>query len=165
MAIWAGVIVAVVAAGIGAYSASEQAAAQEQQAKYNKRVASNQAQATQNAAAVAEDNQREHDRRVLAQQRALAGGAGLSTEGSALLVMIDSAKQAELDAVRIRYGGAQSAQGLEDQAGLFGSAATQAKKQGQIGVGTTLLTGASNAVGSYARYKSPAPQPYTGYQG
>ena len=163
-ALIASIVGVVVSAGIGAYAASESAAAAERQSKYNKRLAENQAQAAKNAAAVAEDTQREHDRRILAQQRALVGGAGLSTEGSALLVMIDSAKQAELDAVRVRYGGELQAGGLEDQAGLFGASAREARRAGAVGVGTTLLTGASNVAGAYARYKAPPP-PYAGYQG
>ena len=163
MAAWAAVIVAVIAAGVSAYAQSEQAAAQERQAKYNRKVAENQAQAATNAALVSEDIQREHDQRILAQQRALVGGAGLTTEGSELLVMIDSAKQAELDAVRVRYGGELQAGGLEDQAALFGFSGRQARRAGQIAVGTTLLTGASSAYGGYQRAKTPTP--YAGYQG
>lgn len=144
----AGVVVAAAAAAAAQYQAAQQ---QEAQAKYQTKIAKNQAQASKNAAQVAEDNRREQDRRIMAEQRGLVGGSGLSTEGAPLFVMLDSAKEAELDAIRLRYGGSLQAGGFLDQSKLFQYQGAQAARAGEISAGTTLLTGAANAVGMYAR--------------
>ena len=115
----AAVVVAVVAAAASAYGQYEAGQQQEAQAKYQSKIAKNQAQAARNAAQVAEDNRRNQDRRIMAEQRALTGGSGLSTEGAPLFVMLDSAKEAELDAIRLRYGGSLQAGGFLDQSKML----------------------------------------------
>src|SRR5258705_515288 len=157
----AAVVATVVAAAVSAYGAYESGQQQEAQAKYQSKIAKNQAAATQNAAQVAEQNRREQDRRIMAEQRALVGGSGLSTEGAPLFVMLDSAKEAELDAIRLRYGGSLQTGGFLDQAKLFEYQGGQAARAGEITAGTTLLTGAASAVGGYGRAtKVPATSPY-----
>jgi len=147
----AAVVAVVVASAVSAYAAYEQGQQQEAQAKYQSKIATNQAQAAKNAAAVAEANRREQDRRIMAEQRALVGGSGLSTEGAPLFVMLDSAKEAELDAIRLRYGGTLQQGGFLDQAQLLQYQGRQAARAGEITAGTTLLTGASSAVGAYGQ--------------
>jgi hypothetical protein len=148
-----GAIVATVAAtavsAYGAYTASE---AQAETASYNKKVAQNQAQAAKDAAAIAEEQQREDYRRHAASQRALLGASNVSNEGSPLSVMLDSAQQAELDSLRIRYGGASQAVGHQADAQLQAYYGSNARRQGGIGVGTTLLTGAARSYGAYSSY-------------
>jgi hypothetical protein len=157
----AAVVATVVAAAVSAYAQYEAGQQQQAQAKYQSKIARNQAQAAQNAAQVAEANRREQDRRIMAEQRALVGGSGLSTEGAPLFVMLDSAKEAELDALRLRYGGTLQAGGFLDQSRLLTYQGEQAARAGEIGAGTTLLTGASSAVGIYGRYRTPSASPTT----
>jgi hypothetical protein len=152
----AAVVATVIAAAVSAYAAYEAGQQQEAMAKYQSKIAKNQAQAAQNAAQVAESNHREQDRRIMAEQRALVGGSGLSTEGAPLFVMLDSAKQAELDAIRLRYGGQLQAGGFLDQAKLFQYEGRQAAQAGELAAGTTLLTGAASAAGGYARTRTPS---------
>lgn len=153
----AAVVATVVAAAVSAYGAYEAGQQAEAQAKYQSKIARNQAQAAKNAAEVAEQNRRERDRRIMAEQRALVGGSGLSTEGAPLLVMLDSAKEAELDAIRLRYGGSLQSGGFLDQAKLFQFQGRQAAQAGTTQAGTTLITGATSAVGTYGRATRPAP--------
>jgi len=147
----AAAVAVVVAAAVSAYAAYEAGQQQEAQAKYQSKIAKNQAQAAKNAAEVAEANRREQDRRIMAEQRALVGGSGLSTEGAPLFVLLDSVKEAELDAIRLRYGGKLQEGGFLDQSALLQYQGRQAARAGEITAGTTLLTGAASAVGGYGR--------------
>ena len=124
---------------------------QQKAAKYNAKVAENQATAARNAAAIREQQHREQVRRLAAGQRAGYGGAGVTGEGSPLLVMADTLEQAELDAQRIRYGGEVSATGLQSQARLQRFQGDQYARAGALGAGTTLLSGAATAT----RYAAP----------
>lgn len=139
----------VISTAVGVYSAYSQGQAQQKAAKYNAKVAQNQAEMARNAAAVREQQHRENVRRLSATQRANAGMSGVTTEGSPLLVMADTLEQAELDAQRIRYGGEVSATGFESQARLSRFQGDQASRAGMIGAGSTLLSGAASAARVY----------------
>jgi hypothetical protein len=166
-------VATVVAAGISAYGVYEAHEAQADVAQYNKKVeqtkaqiALNQAQAARDAAAMAEAQSRDRTRRELATQRAQVGAAGIDSSGSPLAVMLDSVEAAELEAQQIRYSGELQALGHRQtaefnvaDAGLQTYYGRQAQKAGAIGTGSTLLTGASNVAGIYARYQSRTPQP------
>jgi hypothetical protein len=98
------------AAGISAYGQIQQGKTADKVAQYNAELAQRNAQiAAQNAEAVRfagtakEEQSRDEVRQVLARQRALVGASGVTAEGSPLLVMMESARQGELDALRIRY--------------------------------------------------------------
>src|SRR3989304_4722309 len=105
------------------------AAAQDYQAK----IARNQAIAARQAAAVAAENARERHQRVLAAQRARLGAAGvMSTEGSPLIVQMESAEQAALEEARIRYAGQVQAGGYEAPAILSGYHARSAPAGGEL---------------------------------
>ena len=147
----ASVAVAAVAAGVGAYG--QYAAAQQQQdvAKYQGKLQQNQAAAVQAQAQSASDTLREQDRRVMAQQRAIVGGEGLSTEGSPLMILLDSTEQAQLEQQRVKYGGSLQAAGFQNQAKLLNYEGAQYARAGYTQAGTTLLTGAASAAGNYAR--------------
>lgn len=139
----------VISTAVGVYSAYQQGQAQQKAAKYNAKVAENQAIAARNAAAVREQQHREQVRRLHATQRAVSGASGVTEEGSPLLVMADTLEQAELDAQRIRYGGEVSAAGFESQARLSRFQGQQAAQAGLIGAGSTLLSGAASAARVY----------------
>jgi len=76
---------------------------------------------------------------ALGRQRAIAAAQGTTMEGSPLMVLEDSAAEAELEALHIRQGGEARAGGLIKQ----GRAAQSA---GYMQAGETLLTGAAKAL-------------------
>lgn len=78
-------------------------------------------QQAQSAQAVAEQEEADFRRRQEAlkgQQTALLGGAGVTRSGTPLLVAEDIAAEAELQALRIRHGGAINAGRLRQEAAL-----------------------------------------------
>ena len=133
---------AVAAAGAGAYSADQQRRAGNQQADYNAAVAEEDAKAAKAKAEYDELAHRENVRKILAAQRALYGKSGVSMEGSPLLVMEDTEKQGELDALAIRYGGDVASARSRSEANLArmqGRNNAYAAKGGYIQAGSTLL--------------------------
>src|SRR3990167_2413712 len=113
MAVIAGAIAAL-GTIVSAYAAYQSGQQQAKALDYQAKVARNQATAAQQAAQVAAENARERNRRVLASQRARIGASGvIGSEGSSLLVQLESAEQAALEEARIRYGGEVQATGLE----------------------------------------------------
>ena len=129
-------------AAAAAYQGMSQAAAQKGEAKmqeYNAQVATN-------AAKIREDQQREQDRRILGAQRMGYAKAGVEMEGTPLLVALESTRQAELSAQRIRYGGELESQGWRNQAMMSRWGAKNSMTAGMIGAGSSLLTGAANVM-------------------
>ena len=144
-------VIALIGVAIQTYAAYEQAQTQEKFFKYNAKVAENQAMGERMRAKVAADQQRELHRRVIANQRALYGSTGVeSASGSPLLVIADSAKQAELDALIIQAGGEARAIGFQAQAGLDRFQGRNAGAAGYANAGSTLLSGAAGAYFKYA---------------
>ena len=142
------VAAAVIAAGAGVYSADQQRRAGNQQADYNAAVAEEDAKAAKAKAEYDEKAHRENVRKILATQRALYGKSGLSMEGSPLLVMEDTEKQGELDALAIRYGGDVASARSRSEANLArmtGRNNAYAAKAGYMQAGSTLLSGAASA--------------------
>jgi hypothetical protein len=161
---WVVAVVAVVGALASAYATYSASEAQAQSLSYQKKVAKNQAEiarqnaeAARQAGAVAEENERDQSRRILAAQRAAIGQAGVQGEiGSPLLAQIESAETAELNARRVRFGAEMAARGQEiDARGheaeslLRGFESKTTRRLGYVQAGSTLLTGASNAYGGY----------------
>lgn len=87
-------------------------------------------------AAIAESEQRQQDRTILARAHALVGASGVELTGSPLDVMAESARQAELNALYIRRGGV-----LDAHAQLVAGA--NARRASNISAASTILTGAS----------------------
>ena len=77
---------------------------------------------------------------LLGRQRAVAAAQGSTMEGSPLMVLEDTAAEAELEALHIREGGAARAGALTKQG-------KNAQTAGYMRAGDTLLTGVSNALG------------------
>lgn len=147
----AAIAVAVVAAAAGAYSAYAQGQAQAAAARYNARVAENNATNSRNAAAVEAQVRGEHYRRQMASQRAAIGASGIAPdEGSPLLVQMDSAEQASLDLARVRYAGEVRASNYGAEQNLQKYYAKQYVQAGYVGAGTALLGGVSSGFSAYA---------------
>jgi len=114
---------------------------------------------------------REENRRYLSTQRGRFATSGVTNEGSPLLVMGETASLLEMDAqeinrttqiesARIRAGAAEEVrQGAfqstqyRNQAGLDLLYGRQASSAARIGMASTLLSGASSSLGSYATFK------------
>lgn len=146
------ILMAVTAIAGTAMSVAGQAQAASQQRKmgeYQAKVAEKQAIETAQAAEFEADKQRENTRRLLSTQRARYAGAGVTFEGSPLLVMEQTAADAELDAQAIEWGGGVRAGGYKSQAGMSLWEGNTLYQAGMIKAGSTLLTGASKAYSSY----------------
>lgn len=154
----AGVVAAVIGSAVAAYGAISSAQQQAQAAKFNQKVAKNAAIAQRQAAQIEEDNKRQEYAAILASQRSAIGGSGvMASEGSPLLVQIDSAEKAALNLSRIRYSGEVGAQAQESEAVIQGYYGKKALSRGYQQAGASLLRGAGTAAGGYGRGTSRAP--------
>ena len=124
---------------VSAYSSYESGKTQQKAAEMN-------AKAAKQKAAYDETIHREKVKRLLSTQRAIAGSSGVELTGSPLLALEDTAKQGELDALAIRYGGSVTANQDRNE----GSAAAA---MGRNKAGTTLLSGLTSGVSYYNRGK------------
>jgi hypothetical protein len=118
------------------------------------------AQATAAQAAAGEDAQRRKARQIAGAQRAAISELGTGNGGTNLLAVEQSARDAELDALNIRYEGELKRRGLlsdaagmqynaglmQNNAKMYGQNAKTAKTGAFISAGSSLLSG-------YADYK------------
>lgn len=143
-------IVGVLAAAGSAYAAYRASEAQSQQQQYASKVAKNQAaQAAYNAQINAE-NQRLHNRRVMGAQRAALGASGvMPSEGSPLLVQMDSVEQGMVEEQRLLYGGQVRSDALISESRYLKKQASQTRELGYVNAGTTLLGGTARAGAAY----------------
>ena len=148
-------IAVIASAALGAYSAYAQGQAQSKMAAYNALIARQNAELARKQMAIAktekeiiEARHRREAEKTLAAQRAGWAKAGVSMEGTPLIVAAESMSEAELDALAIRYAStveqsqilAQAA-GYEQQAQLERMRGRAARTAGYLGVGTSLLGG------------------------
>jgi len=135
----------IISAGVSAVSMISQASQQKASAKYNQQVAENQAiSARQQAAANAETQKRSAAKKIGSMQAAY-GASGVSIEGSALDILEESARNAEMDRQNIIYGGELRAVGSEGTAILEGSRASNAMSSGYLSAAGSLFKGASSS--------------------
>lgn len=168
---WVVGIIAVLGAVVSAYGTYAASEAQADSLNYQRKVAKNQetiarqnAEAARQAGLVAEDNERDQSRRILAAQRAAIGASGVQGDvGSPLLAQIESAETAELNARRVRFGAEMAARGQENEARGFqaesilrGFESKTTRRLGYVQAGSSLLTGASKG---YSGYQSSQRQP------
>lgn len=159
MPIW-GIVAAiatVIGAGISAYSAYAQGQAQSRMAAYNALIArqnaelaSEQIEIARKEKEITEARQRREAERKIAAQKPLWAKAGVTMEGTPLIVEAESLTEAELDALAIRYAGTvEQSKILAQQAGwkqeemLQRMRGRSARAGGYLEAGTSLLTGLS----------------------
>lgn len=112
-------------------------------AQRNAEIERQNAESARRQAAFEEDKQRFQNERLFGKQKALLAASGVdTTSGSPLGLMEDTAKEAELDALAIRYGGNLRAGGFEAKANMTEYEGRLAKQKGMMGAGKSLLTGA-----------------------
>jgi len=83
----------------------------------------------------------------------LSSGVDIS-EGTAMMVMAEDAKQAEMDFQAIRYGGNAAAIRAKQEARMARYQGASAARAGYINAGSSLLTGAGQAAQTYASFQS-----------
>ncbi|MCD6149205.1 hypothetical protein J7J13_00265 [bacterium] len=107
-----------IAAGFSAYSSVKQGQSQAAWNKYNAQVAKRNAKAAKAVAEAEAARKRRETQRLLGRQRAVYGKAGVTFEGSPLLVMEDTAAEGELDELLIKYRGLSQSQAYSSQVEL-----------------------------------------------
>lgn len=135
---------------VGAGSAIAQGQQQAAWADYNAAVARNEQIATRQAARFEEARLREKERRVLSSQEAAFGAAGVTGEGTPLLLRTQTAEDVELDALAIRYSGSVAAARAGADAAVSRLRGRSRRAGGFVRAGSTLLTGASRVTGNAA---------------
>ena len=103
------------------------------------------------AANIKAEQIKEESRRILATQRARYGASGVTMEGSPLLVQLESARNAKLDEMMVRYSG-------EKQARIMDWEGKQAKTASYWKAGNSILTGASGMMNQYSKSQVDAKQ-------
>ena len=150
MAIIAGAI-ALLGAAVSAYGAIRQGQQAEAVGRYNATVAQQQATAARQAAAADAETKRRQYERILGAQRARYGASGvIGSEGSPLLVMMQSEEEAALDVARVRYGGTAQAYGLESEARLQRFRGSYARRQSYLQASGAILKGVGQAYSGYS---------------
>lgn len=131
------------AVGTAVTAAGQISAGQNQAAiaERNAQIARREAQYREQVAAQEEARLREDRDRLLGKQRAAIGGSGIDFTGSPLLALEETARNAELDALTIRYGGAAEAARLRTQAQTDRAQASAYTSASYINAGATILGG------------------------
>lgn len=157
--------IALVSAGMQAISAinqgNNQSAMYESQAQanaYNAEMARQNAQIAAEQGNANEEAQRRHARIALGAQRAAIAEAGIGTDGSAGDLYEQSASNAEMDALNIRYQANLQSAGFTNQAGLDDWQASQnranasrATTAGFVNAGASALSGFGGYLQGQAR--------------
>lgn len=147
-----GALVAVVAsAATSAVSAVDQGIGASRQAKFQAADQRQRAVREREIAAQNETDFRRDQSRLQAQRRAREGGSGVQgSTGTSLLTASDFEAEKELQALRIRAGGATNASRLENEAQLTSIAGKNARNQGFFRAGSSLLSGAGKTFSALA---------------
>ncbi len=148
--------IALVAIGsaMSAYGQYRQGEAAKAAGSFNEDVAAANAEAARKKAAYEEEIQRDKLKKIMGRQRTLYAKAGVNIdEGSPLLMLMETAEEAERDAQAIRYGGDVAATQMLNQGRMAAFQGEQAYKAGMIGAGSTFLTGLGSAMMGYAKLK------------
>jgi len=151
-ATWAA-IATVAGTTMSAMSQIQQGKSTKQWSEYNAAIAERDALAAQQSAEYDAGEKRKETERLLGRQRALYGKAGVTLEGSPLLLMEETASQGELDALMIEREGKLKAGNYQSEAALSRMKGSSAQKAGYYGAGSSLLTGASSAMTAYGLKK------------
>ena len=129
-------------AAINALGSVAQGNAAKAQADFQSAVEKNRAAQTKQVATVNEQDFRRDQSRALASRRAAMGASGINIDtGSPLLTSVDFAREIELQAQRIRYGGDVAKTRLEEQASLIRAGGQSDQDAGYLRAGSSLLTG------------------------
>lgn len=147
---WAIIAAGTAAAGtaLAAVGSIRQGQAAAGAANYNAQLAEQNAQVAAAQGEAAAEAQRRDSQRNIGKALALYGASGVQTDtGSPSDVLADSARNASLDNLTIKYNAKLRAMGLEAQAGLDRANASNSESAGYLNATSTLLSGASRVAG------------------
>lgn len=144
---------AAVGAGVSAYSSYQAGQEQNKVAEANARMAEYQAKQAKEASELkAAQYKKEADRRMASMRAGFAASGVGTTEGTPLLVLMESAQEVAKDEERIRRGGEQTAWGLLQEANIQRMGGQNAATAGAWGAGASLLGGVGRVAGSYGKW-------------
>jgi len=133
---------------VAAVGAVRQGQAASAAANYNAQLAERNAQAAEAQGAAAAEAQQRDAQRKIGTAVALYGASGVQTDtGSPADVLADSARNASLDNLNIKYNARLRALGLQAQSNLDTANAANSKSAGNINATSQLLSGASKTYG------------------
>ena len=142
---FAAIAASLAGAGISAYSSYQQGQAQNDMAKYNAKVAENQATSEADVAHENSKRQREMNRRQLSAIRSRMAGSGVSqSQGSSLDVLGAAASELELQTLDLFREGEAKQTAYRNQAGIERWQGEQAATAGKIGAIGSLIGGAAS---------------------
>lgn len=130
-----------------AYGDIRQGQTDESVAKYNAALASENANLTRQTADQEARRYRLASRKYIGSQRAAIGVAGVTTEGSPLDALAETAANTELEVARIKYQGELKAQGYGNEQRIQEFRGRSAKTQSYYSAAGDLLGGAGNIAG------------------
>ena len=146
--------VVVASAVVSSYSAVRQGQAAKAAANFNASIAAQNAELSRaDAAARAQQQDRENYMRLGAIRAAQGHAGGDAGSGSVLDVLGDVAAQGELEKQYIIYQGEQRARGYGNTATLDTFSGKQAQTAGYLKAGTELMSGGANAYYTDTRLK------------
>ncbi|MCF7811450.1 hypothetical protein K9N50_10735 [bacterium] len=149
-----GMVLSAVGTVASVQSQMQQGKEQNKWNQYNAAVAERDAEAARQSAEYEAALKRREGEKLLSRQRALYGKAGVTFKGSPLMLMEETAADIEMDALMIERTGKLTASRYGEEATLSRMKGTSAQKAGYYGAGTTLLTGAGQAINTYGNYLS-----------
>ncbi len=147
------VAVTVASTAASMYSQSKQAKYQSAIADRNAEIAEAQAQDSINRGNIEADQRRREMRQRSGTAAATMGATGAElSSGTALDVFADNAQFGTLDALTTVNNAQREAYGYQVQAANYKAEASSARKQGNVGAATTLLTAPLKAYGAYQMF-------------
>lgn len=111
---------------------------------YNADVMESEAAIAMQQGGAREDQNRRRAREFMGTQRASAAQAGVGLGGSIGDVLGDSAAEAELDSLNIRYESNLQSLGMKNQAAMTRWEGKELKRQAKVKAVTSLITGGAN---------------------
>lgn len=147
------VAVTVASTAASMYSQSKQAKYQSAIADRNAEIAEAQAQDSINRGNIEADQRRREMRQRSGTAAATMGATGAElSSGTALDVFADNAQFGTLDSLTTVNNARREAYGYQVQAANYKAEASSARKQGNVGAATTLLTAPLKAYGAYQMF-------------
>ena len=149
-----GAIASMAGTAFSAMNQIQQGKDQKKWYEYNAAVAERDAEEARKIAEYEAEQTRKEGQKLLSAQQARYASSGVTFEGSPLLLMEETAKEIELDALMTERTGEVTAQKYTTEAALSRMKGSSANTAGYYGAGSTLLTGAGQAASSYSKYKT-----------
>lgn len=143
---WVGVAIAVIGIGVGVGTSMVQAENAEDIADYNAKMDKRAADDAIERGAIDAADKRQQTRQLIARQHAVQAASGFNTsQGTAGLIMEETAGMGELDALKILNNAQRQASGLKAQGDLETYKGNAASRAGTLNAAGSVLQGAGTA--------------------